>query len=239
MGLGDDLMATAQARVVHEATGHKVSFGYWSEVFENNPRIAREGRAIELNNRPGRRPYILGQTDRRFVFNPNYRAVPGEIWLGDDERDWLGDKPPGFVLIEPHVKEKVSGRNKAWPWENWQALVNRAGARKFVQPSYGKSLLDGVSSFKVESFRQACALLSRAGMLITTDGGLHHAAAALDRPAIVLWGHYSSPGILGYPQHINIWDETGPCGSLDPCSKCETAMNAISVDRVLDELLQR
>lgn len=230
MGLGDDIMATAQARVVHEATGHKVTFGYWSEVFDNNPIIARDGPAIGIDNRPGRRPYILGVLDRRFVFNPNFRAVPGEIWLTEAERRGAFN---ARIIVEPHVKEKVSGRNKAWPWEKWQELVG--SLEDVYQLDYGKPLLEGVAPLRVGSFREACAHLEGA-TLICTDGGLHHAAAALGARAIVLWGHYSSPENLGYDDHVNIWGGSGPCGNLDPCEQCEEAMNAITVDEVLEHL---
>ena len=41
MGMGDDIMATAQAKAIYKATGHKVHTGnYFSPVWEGNPDFA-------------------------------------------------------------------------------------------------------------------------------------------------------------------------------------------------------
>lgn len=238
MGFGDDIMATAWARVVKEKTGREVTFGYWSEVFENNRDIVTSDEpAIRLPHRPGQRPYILGQYDKHFIFNPNHRPVPGHIHFSTEEK-LIADRTAWgkFVLVEPHVKGTVSGPNKDWGWRKWVEFAEDFDSLPLCQLDYGKPILPHVRPLKCESFRLGMALLSKASLFIGTDGGLHHAAAALNIPAVVIWGHYVSPEILGYYQHANIWHGTGPCGSLFECDRCKAAMAKIGVDEVIEEV---
>jgi ADP-heptose:LPS heptosyltransferase len=79
-------------------------------------------------------------------------------------------------------------------------------------------------------------LLSKARFLVTTDGGLHHAAAALGKPAIVVWGGLVSPKILGYDSHINLHSGTASCGSTEPCPHCRKALDWVTVDMVVDAI---
>jgi hypothetical protein len=62
---------------------------------------------------------------------------------------------------------------------------------------------------------------------------LHHAAAALGVPAVVIFGGFISPAVTGYAAHANIFtgDDLG-CGNINPCPHCRAAMERISVDQV-------
>ena len=243
-------MATAYSRAVFDDQGVKSIFGdqrtgrgHWSDLFWFNPTILQPGDEREqdvawIPHYPGCRPYIdYPESDsRHFAFKPDHLAVPGELYFTDaellqakSERDELGD----FILIEPHVKGTVSADNKRWPFDRFQALVERFPDRAFAQFDTGE-ILDGVNVVSSETFRQACAVLSFASGFIGTDGGLHHAAAALKVPAVVIWGGYSSPDILGYLEHQNIFHDhpDSPCGSLTPCPHCDEQMGDISVDEV-------
>jgi ADP-heptose:LPS heptosyltransferase len=94
--------------------------------------------------------------------------------------------------------------------------------------------LDGVEQAQTDSFRQACALLSKASLFIGTDGGLHHAAAALGKPAVVIWGGYTHPRNLGYDFHVNLQaNGVEPCGLTIPCQHCRTAMDRVTVKEVV------
>lgn len=229
MGLGDDVLATVWAREIHRETGNRVAMGHSSPVFENNPDIGAPG--IPCPHRPGHRPYIIGRAGDRFLFNPNHVAKPGHIHLTESEiRD--GPQDEGFILIEPHVKGTVSADNKDWGWAKWKELAAQLPDLPLRQIDYGKPILPGVEPVKSGSFRHALVILYRAGLFVGTDGGLHHAAAAFNKPAVVIWGHYSSPDILGYRFHENIWHGEGPCGSLVPCNGCREAMDRITIDEV-------
>jgi len=67
------------------------------------------------------------------------------------------------------------------------------------------------------------------------EGGLHHAAAALGRPAVVIFGHFIDPEVTGYHGHKNLrGGAVGMCGSWSSCPECVRAMEAITPEVVVD-----
>lgn len=241
MGLGDWVMASAQAKEINLRTGRQVTFAnpggrvFWQpDVFANNPRISKStGRSVEIVvNCPGHRPYIAEKTDAVWKWQ-RWPIAPGEIWLTPDEKD-AASWARGMMVIEPHTK--VPGGNKAWPFERWQAVVDRREGAEFVQVYRpGAKLLRGVTAVET-TFREACALLSNSVGFVGTEGALHHAAAALNVPAVVLWSEFISPEFTGYDSQINIRHAGEACGARLPCASCRASMDAISVDEVADSI---
>lgn len=235
MGLGDWIMSTGEAEKVEGkvviGNGAKV---YWDEVFEGNPKIAKEASRETrwLLNYPGHRPYIKSVTPTNFVFDENYRAPYGRLYISERERAWAEEVAKGdFILVEPHVKDAEQsvgflGKNKAW--DKWDELL------KLDYPWLQIGKRQSIPRFiETKSFRRALAILERAKLLITTDGALHHAAAALGVPSIVLWGGVASPKVLGYPTQVNIWNGADSCGTFaHKCEHCKQAMASITVDQV-------
>lgn len=228
------------------ATGHaeevpgKVVFGdgfkpYWDEVFEGNPKIAKnpskETRWVQ--NYPGSRPYVTSiRPNKTYEINQSYRAPYGKLYLSEQEIGWAAEQVKGdYIVVEPYIKEPVGGflylgRNKEW--DKWGELLKLD--YPWVQLGGNKAVTRHVPT---KSFRRALAMLSRAKLLVTTDGALHHAAAALGVPAIVLWGGVVSPKVLGYPTHTNIWNGAESCGTFGhECPHCREAMKSISLDQV-------
>ena len=233
-------MATADARLAHEKWGTRVVFGdgrrwFWSEVFEGNPIIAKKSELGQdekfawVSNYPQNRPYIAEIIPGRFIYRQDYRVTPGEIFLSDDE-----NRPSGnYIVVEPNVKPDMTGPNKKWPWDRWVSLVKRLDA-DVVQLGTSQRLLKRARHINTPTFRSALGWLAGAKLLITTDGALHHAAAAMGIPAVVLWGGAASPVNLGYAGHINIWHGAEPCGTYNAeCPHCKAAMASITVDEVL------
>lgn len=241
MGIGDWILSTADVAEAHKRHGVRCVVGdgkqvFWSEVFENNPKIAKTlengERFAWVNNVPMNRPYIEAVTPDRFIYRPEFRAVPGELYLTDEE---IRDKED-YILVEPHTKDKLTGINKRWPWDRWCEVVREP--YRFVQtgPEEAKTL-PGVERVVTKTFREALSVLSGARLLLTTDGALHHAAAALGVPAVVIWGGVASPVNLGYESHINLWSGSVPCGTHRFfCSHCREALEAISVEQVKEAL---
>lgn len=238
MGFGDWIMSTAAAERVPE--GKRAVFGngsraWWSEVWENNPKIAgTAGRdTVWIDDYPGHRPYTLGAVDGKFIYNPAFRAPYGKLYLSDEEREWAAKQISGdYIVVEPHIKDSDSslklGVNKAW--SKWPELLAQTRDLPWVQLGTKRAL---VRQVKTENFRHALAVLANAKLLVTTDGALHHAAAAFGVPAIVLWGGVVSPKILGYPTHTNIWNGAEMCGSATHyCQHCRDAMDSITVEQV-------
>lgn len=233
MGAGDWLMATAQVKKLHERTGKKVLVvGFngsiqWHPVFENNPKILREPeRGCErLKNCGGFRPYIELKGTKRWVWK-KWNISPGEIFLSEEEKAFAAPYA-GKIMIEPNTK--VEGSNKAWIYTRWQELVERGG--EFVQVG-GPKVLKGVQHVVAPTFRHACAVLAVSKAFVGTEGGLHHAAAALNVPAVVLFSEFISPEITGYTQHRNLRHAGPTCGSRITCQGCIASMDRITVDEV-------
>ena len=238
MGLGDWIMATAQVKEMNERTGRQVLVvdrmgrARWSEAFENNPRIAREasGNAARLLNAGGARPYIREKSPSRWLWK-TWAIKPGEIYLSQQEREFGEQFGAGAIIVEPHTK--VPNGNKAWPIERWRELVARRSDLPWVQigPSTVERL-PGVRFVPTESARMAFGMVKSARLFVGTEGALHHAAAALDTPAVVLWSEFIAPVFTGYATQRNIRKVTNVCGSRLPCKGCRASMAMISVPEV-------
>lgn len=237
-------MASADARRFNELHKCRVVFGdgkrkYYNMVFEGNPRIAEKPLEEEtlcwIANFPGHRPYIKKLGDERVEFNYDFKAEPGEIYLKKDE----AIKPlPRYVVVEPNVKQNwYPGVNKAWGFNNWQKLVNQLDLPWVQLGPLGIPRLKNVKHHKTDSIRDAMGVLSGADLLVTTDGALHHAAAAMGVPAIVLWGGMAPVSVLGYDDQKNIWHGDEACGSFRmKCGHCRKAMEKITVEEVKTEI---
>jgi ADP-heptose:LPS heptosyltransferase len=145
---------------------------------------------------------------------------------------------PRPVVIEPTVKDMGAcvGANKQWPIERYlRVAAGLADDGEFpvsLGPTRGG--WDVLPRVITETFRDALCVLSLARLYIGPEGGLHHAAAALGVPAVVIFGGFSSPAATGYPWHVNIAAPGKPCGSTAYCAHCRDAMAAITVERVLE-----
>ena len=249
MGLGDEIMVTGEARRVQMRDPRPVAVAgrdgraRWHPLWHGNPRIAapREvaaGRAVQwIVNGPGRRPYIDDQAMARGPRAPwrftAWRATPGEL-------PCVPRRPPaGYVVVEPHLKPGASP-NKQWGWANWQALVGLMPRVDWVQLGPpGMRVLEGAVHIPTPSFIEAGSALSGAAAAVLPDGGLHHAAAALGVPAVVIFGGFTSPANLGYDGHVNLFDPAdgqSPCGERVPCAHCRRVLAAIRPETVAAHL---
>lgn len=242
MGWGDELMAAGQARVHYEKTRQKVVFvdcegqPRWSEIWENNPYILKqpEPGCVTICNAPKRRPYIYRKNKKVCEWQV-FELVPGEIFFSAQELAFGRQHAQGAIVIEPHTK--VTDSNKAWLWERWEQLA-RCGF-DFVQLGpEGTRLLPGVRHVVTASFREAAAVLAHARGFVGAEGGMHHAAAAVSTPAVVLFSEFISPRVTGYLGHINLYQGKTPLGNGArlPCKKCRASMQAITVNQVVSAL---
>jgi ADP-heptose:LPS heptosyltransferase len=261
MGFGDEIMVTGEARRLQERDRRPIAVrgrdgrARWHPMWQGNPRIAppaavATGRDVQwCNNYPGHRPYVdyARTTKQRWVYT-DWRCTPGQIYLSAEEagfgEPWRGRD---FVVVEPHVKATASP-NKRWGLARTQAVVDaisgRDGAPAFVQFDWGGGPpLQRTIEVRTPSFRHACAVLAQARAYLGPEGGLHHAAAALGVPAVVIFGGMTAPANTGYDGHVNLFDNgpDSPCGRRVPCLHCERAMAAIRPEIVgyhLEHLLR-
>lgn len=245
MGIGDDIIATGLARGAR-ARGKRIAFGdgrriIWGPhsrmVFEGNINVAPPGTETQagiewIDYYKGHRIYNKAGNGK-WIWNYDFRVKPGELFLTEDDRWW--DVPDNLVLIEPNVPAKPNGPNKQWPADRFAKVAAYLKDKGFTvrQFNYGRpvSVAPGLST---ASFRKAVGLLEKCLFAILPEGGLHHAAAAIGTPAVVLFGGFCPPQVLGYDAHVNLTGRAEACGSFNRCSHCEEAMRAISVDEVID-----
>jgi hypothetical protein len=242
MGIGDEVMATGMARGA-AARGKRIAFGdgrrliwgpFCEEAFRHNPNIARSvGADVEwINYHKGNRIYNKPGAGR-WLWNYDFRAPVGEFYFDRDEEESIVRRDG--VLIEPNVPwHKSVAPNKDWGVSKYQLLADRlryAGVRVW-QFSHGKLRLAGVEQIAVSSFRDAVAALTGLDFAIVPEGGLHHAAAAVGLPAIVIFGGFIPPQVTGYAGHINLTGDSEACGSWQACRHCRAALDRITVEEV-------
>lgn len=246
MSYGDELMAAGHAETEARRIGGKVAIlgktgnVRWSDLWRGNPFIAspeqeRNGEARgTVRNGPHCRPYIKYPftTESGATFTDwRARDHKGTIYFEAEEdaaikeyRRLLGD----YIIVEPNIAAKANP-NKKWAWDKWQTVVNLLLGYTILQlgPT-GTKTLHGITRIETMNFRHACLVLASARVLVTTEGGLHHAAAAMRKSAVVIFGGHTSPQTTGYPEHVNLYRVSdSPCGKWKPCSHCKESMDMI------------
>jgi len=252
VGLGDQLMGAGMARGAWAGRKRKVAFGErgrirWDAnsetIFRGNPNIARpgeEGRADLEWVRYFKGHRIYNRQDAaggRWIWNYEFSAKPGEVFLTAQEAAAGRRFGQGFVVVEPHVPSwKSVAPNKDWGAKRYQQVVDKLIAEnvRVLQFTYDKGgpALRGVEAVSTAGFRDALAVMSNAALFLGPEGGLHHAAAAVSVPGVVLFGGFIPPQVTGYATHANLTGGAEACGSYRPCAHCRAAMDRITVDEV-------
>jgi hypothetical protein len=256
LGLGDNLLGSGMARGA-ATRGKKIAFGdgkriIWDQhsetIYRGNPNVAKPG--SERDQNVEWRPFYKGhriynkQAGARWDWNMEFRAAPGEVFFNNGEVRNGRRYGSGFVVIEPDVPSwKSVAPNKDWGREKYQAVADRLKreGHRVVQfrHSKGGPPLAGVDQLKTLDFRDSLAILSHAALYVGPEGGLHHGAAAVERPAVVLFGGFIPPSVTGYETHTNLTGGAEACGSIHACKHCKAAMAAISVDEVFAAAMER
>src|SRR3990167_1316291 len=248
IGVGDDIMVAGRARVMQMSDPRKVRPTYqgklrWNTIWDNNPRIARPGencdfQVLVARDMKNNRPYHTFKTPEKWGYNLAFRPDVGEIYLSEEEKE-IRAKHAGRIIIEPHIKPGASP-NKQWGENRWQALCDlilASGIRPAQIGPAGTKTLRGAELIETPTFRHGCAVLAGAMACVLPEGGLHHSAAALGVPAVVIFGNFTPVELTGYAIHRNIGASLGEaCGMRTPCPCCEKAMARITPWYVCDEL---
>lgn len=263
MGYGDEIMGSGLALEV-ASRGKRAAFGdemqrriVWHynahQVFKHNPDVAPPGSENDpdiewIPHYPGRRLYCANPRPtsrrmrrvRKWEFTPGTQRA-GKFYFTPFEKIQMLSFDPGFIVIEPNVKR--SAPNKQWPQERYAKVAELLMARGYsvIQFETEGVVLPGVRQVRALNFRMAALILSRAALYIGPEGGLHHAAAALDVdiPAVVNFGGFISPRVTGYKKHTNIFGGTDlGCGQINPCTHCQKIMQRITVEQVLESSLK-
>lgn len=239
------------------ARGKRIAFGdgeriIWDprseEVFRYNPNVAwplSNMTDIEwVKFHRGHRIYNR-QGNGCWVWNYDFRPTPGEFFFCPEEIRFGKQSGKGFVVIEPNLPpRKQSSANKRWPTDRYLAVATRLRQQGFEVVQFAHPAtqyrLGPARHVSTGDFRRAASVLANAALYLGPEGGLHHAAAAVGIPAVVLFGGFIPPQVTGYPGHANLTgNATEACGRLAPCAHCAAAMESISVDAVVDAALEK
>lgn len=258
MGMGDEIMAAGLAAQKAREAGGPVAIldrqgrPRWSDVWKGNPDVATPEEFLAKKAKasivcgPYARPYIerweTWSSKARCVFSSwQARSAPGRIYLTPSELQLAEEtkkKLGHYIIVEPALVN--SNPNKEWGVEKYQEVLRRFPDEQFVQmgPAAPARLLEGAYWVQTSTYRDACAVLSAARAALLPEGGLHHAAAALGVPAVVIFGGHTHPDSTGYDGHINLVSDIPetPCGRYAPCPHCREAMDSICVITVVDAL---
>ena len=222
--------------------GRRIKWDVNSDIILRfNPNVARPGseaaRDLEwIDFYKGHRKYNRASADR-WIWNYDFRPTPGEVFLLPTEYNF-GKVAFDSIIIEPCVpSRKLCVENKRWPHERYDEV-----ARQLIDA--GHSVLQlvhrdtthripGARQVGCGNIRLALSALAHAELYIGPEGGLHHGAAAMGTPAVVLFGGFVPPQVTGYDMHTNLTGGAEACGSFMKCEHCLAAMRAISVDEVV------
>jgi ADP-heptose:LPS heptosyltransferase len=193
---------------------------------------------------PMARGYIKEWRGSQTIFNLDYRPRAGRIALYDTHEEWIDEhlriQPRRFVIIQPNNKAGAS-INKRYPLKWWQAIAD-AMPLPVVQlyEREDERKLTGVTHLRSASFRQACAAIKAADLVVCGEGGMHHMAASMGIPAVVYFGSFVPPEVTGYPIHRNlaVRTATGACGNYDPCRHCQDSLGKYPPDVVVSHVAE-
>ena len=196
------------------------------------------------------------------LFNKKFKPVPGEIYFSNEEisdannilldakKFWNKNNKKNFkkiIFLETssikinNFQLSIKHRNKDWGYENWIQLVNKIKNDNLIIHSIHDEtkIIDGIYSPKEMNFRTACAILKLSDLYIGPEGGFGHVAAALRKKAVLYFGGWISPDIIGYDFHENIYynNDSSPCGEIEKlCNHCSDARKSITVDIFLKHI---
>ena len=229
-----------------------------SVIFNNNPNIKRFSQlqnmqTIWIDSYSGHRPYFIKETEDKYHWNENHKVKIGELYFSKQEKEfasdiltsakewWNKEKKNTYkkiIFIEPcriKTTKNNASENRNWGIENWKLFLNEfKNEYLFVQSIFRDSeIIDGIFKFK-SSFREACAVLNKCDYSIGGEGGFTHAAGALNKIGLFIYGGWIDPAITGYAIHKNIYIniEGSPCGMKIPCKHCKKCNEIMTVEMI-------
>ncbi len=242
---------------------------FHSPIYENNPNIADcrnldNNKPIHLIDfHELNRPYIDYEKSipNNYVWK-KFKPVPGEIYFSNQEKKeakkiiseakkfWDENHSKKFrnIIFLETSSTKINDaqfsfkhQNKDWGIENWERLINKLkNDYLIIQSNHTQTKkIDGIFTPQEMDFRLACALLEEVDFYVGPEGGFGHVAAALNKKAVLYFGGWISPDVIGYDFHENIYyeDTQSPCGVKSKlCEHCSKARKIITVDIFLEHI---
>ena len=213
----------------------------------------------------GNRPYInykKSKQDGKYSWNQDFRPQPGQIFFSKEENNkslliinnaikyWPKKnkkKYKALIFLESSSIKKddlqfgTKHQNKDLGEENWFKLVNKIkNDFLIIQSQHDKTKkIENIYTTNKINFREACSVLNKCDLYLGLEGGFGHAAAALNKKAVIYFGGWISPEVVGYSFHKNIYYESSksPCGIfLEKCKHCDEARRKITPNIIEKEI---
>ena len=264
MGIGGDLMWTSLAKEVYKKHNKKVCFVQGKniqccDVWKNNPYISfkyDENTCIKVNigfkvlpERYSKNKWNVSQhtiISRCKHFNYEFPEKKCYMYFIKEEESYIkgivSKLPKDFILIEPHAKTSWF-KQKQYPLKKWQKIVDGIShVCPVVQMSLpGKSLLKNVIdvSSKIRNFREASLLVKYCKLFVSTEGGLMHAANAVNKKCVIIFAPLFDPIFTTYDNVVDIWvkGKHYNCFRDGTCSSCIELMNNHDENTVIKRII--
>ena len=264
MGIGDDIMWRGEAYKKFKETGklqrpwNNKKNQYMNietrEVWKNVSWISRKGKPLDTLPNNKRRWYFKGTPYKPKVAPFTFKEKQIEFQKQIKFKD--------YIVINPYVKQGVFYPMKMWPY--WIELINRLKDYNIVICAPQRPHVDGpteqqilqanpnVQIVNTPNFLNCVIVISKAKLLITTEGANHHAAGNMQIPAIVIYGSHNSPLCTGYDSQVSI-TRTTECNTdgygchrnnksktqnSNPCITCIQAMSTITTQEVIEKVTE-
>ncbi len=213
----------------------------------------------------GNRPYInykKSLEEGKYIWNENFKPTAGEIYFSESElikstkilneaiKFWKKNNKKsykGIIFLEASSTKLfdkqfgIKHKNLDWGYDNWVKLVNDLKDSYLIIHSNHENTkkINNIFRPKKLGFREACATIGKCDLYIGAHGGFAHVAAALKKKAIVYFGGWAKPNVLGYNFHKNLYykNSMSPCGKFrEVCGHCEEARKKITPLMVKSEV---
>jgi hypothetical protein len=262
-GIGDTLLMTPIFKYLHNK-GEKVNVlatnNKYYDILFNNPHVSLqlfEGDIKDINTKNYLRPCYSNLLPGMF-FKDTHASILMAKMLNLD----IDDTTPvmnlmhqeieeakkilynhsiiKFVAINPYTDDNP---NKEWNANKWEKLVNAIHDKGMNVIQLGRedhNTIKGVDLSPKQSIRLSLAILSLAELFIGIDSFLGHAATALNKKSIILFGP-TCPSVWGHKQNANIYyDEScSPCVDTLFRVKCpfgKQCLKQISVNDIISKI---
>ena len=252
MGWGDHIMMLGEAETHFRETGQKTylpkvtgegeqSMGHNCDEFLTNTKLGAHTIPTDYSTM-----YMAGRHDKfatHLQYKP-YQPIPFALRPTDREVKRVGkivaDLPEKFLALCPDTKTSFyPGKN--WGEGKWEELTERISSQiptvRFHNEPYNVGNLINVPTTSV---REAFLCAGRASLSCAYEGGFIHATTGMGVKGVVIWGGIAGPDIVGYKSNRNIFIDhpQTPCGSKVECEHCVEVNAAITVDMVVDAVLE-
>lgn len=215
----------------------------------NAPKLAESYRE-RLNN--GRFKYIRIHATENLcnLFHVPCKTRCPELILDKEENDKVdailgshGLEPGAYIVIEPQTKDSDS--TKRWPDEHWQALIdllkNKYPQIKCVNIGPGKIDVQGLIDVSGKtSFRESARFVQQAKLIVASEGGLGHLAAAMGTASVIVHSGFTPVGLTAYEKEKTVYHPVAcaPCGISRDCPLQHQCMQGLKPDKVFTSIVE-